>query len=143
VAAVFKDLIKKKMIAEQLAVQQAAAWRTGEEGHGVMLVIADAGLRAIGAQPVHEPVVAPKPTKGKEKSKGKRVRSPSSRQRAVQGDVGGTEPAIRAGTKQARVIDLLRRPEGATIGELAKATGWQHHSIRGIIAGTKRPAPAR
>jgi hypothetical protein len=50
--AVFKDLIKK-MIAEQPAVQRVAAWRTGEEGHGVMLVVADAGHRAIGAQPAH------------------------------------------------------------------------------------------
>src|SRR5262249_32358853 len=116
-AAVFKDLIKKKMIAEQSATQPAAAWRTGEDGHGVMLIVADAGLRAIGLPPVHVPAVAPRPTrKDRGKSKGKRVRPPSRRQRPAQSDVESIEPAIRAGTKQARVIDLLRRPEGSTIG---------------------------
>ncbi len=42
----------------------------------------------------------------------------------------------RAGTKQATIIDLLRRPGGATIDDLVKATGWQPHSVRGAISGT-------
>jgi Protein of unknown function (DUF3489) len=41
----------------------------------------------------------------------------------------------RAGTKQALIIDLLRRPEGATVEQIAAATGWQHHTIRGAISG--------
>ena len=41
----------------------------------------------------------------------------------------------RSGTKQAKVIQLLRRPAGASIEELAKATGWQSHSLRGVISG--------
>lgn len=41
----------------------------------------------------------------------------------------------RADTKQAQVIGLLRRPEGATIDEIAGATGWQRHTVRGAIAG--------
>ena len=39
-------------------------------------------------------------------------------------------------TKKERVFELLRRKEGATIAELAKATDWQNHSIRGFISGT-------
>jgi Protein of unknown function (DUF3489) len=42
------------------------------------------------------------------------------------------------GSKQDSVITLLRRPEGATLGVLAKATGWQPHSLRGFLAGTVR-----
>jgi Protein of unknown function (DUF3489) len=45
------------------------------------------------------------------------------------------KPTPRAGTKQALMIDLLKRPEGATVEQIAAATGWQHHTIRGAISG--------
>ena len=41
----------------------------------------------------------------------------------------------REGTKQATLIDMLRRKQGATIAQIAEATGWQNHTIRGAIAG--------
>src|SRR5437764_6211119 len=41
----------------------------------------------------------------------------------------------RAGSKQAQVIGLLQRPEGATIEEMAIAMGWQAHTVRGMISG--------
>ncbi len=41
----------------------------------------------------------------------------------------------RAGTKQALLIDLLKRKNGATIDEMVEATGWQPHSVRGAISG--------
>ena len=44
-------------------------------------------------------------------------------------------PTPRAGTKQAKLIELLKRPEGATVDQIAAATGWQHHTIRGAISG--------
>ena len=40
-------------------------------------------------------------------------------------------PKVRAGTKQAQLIEMLRAPEGATIDEIAAATGWQSHTVRG------------
>jgi hypothetical protein len=42
----------------------------------------------------------------------------------------------REGSKKQIVIDLLSRKSGATMAEIAKATGWQNHSIRGFISGT-------
>ena len=45
------------------------------------------------------------------------------------------KPTPRAGTKQARMIELLKRPEGATVEQIAAATGWQQHTIRGAISG--------
>jgi hypothetical protein len=45
------------------------------------------------------------------------------------------KPTPRAGTKQALLIELLKRPEGATVEQIAAATGWQHHTIRGAISG--------
>jgi hypothetical protein len=41
----------------------------------------------------------------------------------------------RDNSKQAQVIAMLRRPEGATIDALAELTGWQRHTVRGLIAG--------
>jgi FtsZ-interacting cell division protein ZipA len=41
----------------------------------------------------------------------------------------------REGSKKAIILDLLRRPKGATLGENLKATKWQAHSVRGFIAG--------
>lgn len=39
-------------------------------------------------------------------------------------------------TKAAKIMGLLRRNNGATIAELAKATSWQNHSVRGFMSGT-------
>jgi hypothetical protein len=38
-------------------------------------------------------------------------------------------------SKQAMLIKLLKRPGGATIDEMANATGWQRHSVRGVMSG--------
>jgi predicted ArsR family transcriptional regulator len=45
------------------------------------------------------------------------------------------KPTPRAGTKQALMIEMLKRPEGATVEQIAEATGWQKHTIRGAISG--------
>ncbi len=42
----------------------------------------------------------------------------------------------RTGTKQATLLTLLSRPEGATIDELAEATQWQKHTVRGTMSHT-------
>src|ERR1700722_1086250 len=42
----------------------------------------------------------------------------------------------REGSKTATILELLKRPGGATAKELLKATNWQPHSLRGFLSGT-------
>ena len=45
----------------------------------------------------------------------------------------------RTGTKQETILALLRRPQGATLAEIAQTAGnWQPHTIRGFLAGLKK-----
>lgn len=91
-------------------------WRETGDGHGTTLVVTDVGLLAIGIDPVVVKTVV-----------------------AIREHVANTalpkETSQRAGTKQAMLIALLQRPEGASIAEIVAATGWMGHSARGAISG--------
>ena len=50
--------------------------------------------------------------------------------------------APRQGTKQETVLTMLRRPEGATVAQIAEATGWAAHTVRGFFAGLKKKGHA-
>jgi Protein of unknown function (DUF3489) len=82
-------------------------------------------------QPPAEPAQTTEaPAAGKRKAKAKAAKSAKPAKAA-----SDNKPTPRAGTKQAQMIELLKRPEGATVEQIAKATGWQHHTIRGAISG--------
>ena len=51
---------------------------------------------------------------------------------------GAKNASSARGSKTAHVLDLLKRPGGATAKELIKITGWQPHSVRGFLSGTVR-----
>ena len=105
-------------------------WRETGDGHGTTLIATEAGLAAIGI----EPVVATTMTNLR-KAKLKLALAPKETAETSP-DADAPKPvAIRAGTKQAQIIALLQRPEGASISEIVEATGWLSHSARGLISG--------
>ena len=54
---------------------------------------------------------------------------------AVISNAATATPRTRENSKQAQVIAMLKRPEGATIQQICATTGWQQHTVRGTFAG--------
>lgn len=105
-------------------------WRETCDGHGTTLIATEAGLAAIGI----EPVVAT--TMSNLRKAKLEVVLAAKEPIETSPDADTPQPvAIRTGTKQAQIIALLQRPEGASIGEIVEATGWAAHSARGMISG--------
>ena len=98
-------------------------WRETGDGHGTTLIATEAGLEAIGKEPV---VVSAVASARKAKPKPGQAQTPDDVANPV---------AIRPGTKQAQIIAMLQRPEGATVAEIVAATSWQAHTARGAISG--------
>jgi hypothetical protein len=83
-------------------------------------------------------------------SKSANIRKDSPRARPAKGAPAGkaantarrratsrkVETPARNGTKHALLVDMLQRPNGATIEQMTTKTGWQPHSVRGAISGT-------
>lgn len=90
-------------------------------------IISNAGLAALGLPEVPtEPAEATHPASTESPG----TEAPKARR-------------TRENTKQAQVIALLSRPEGATLEQLVEATGWQKHTVRGALSllGKKQGIP--
>ncbi len=123
-------LRKKGLLEEKPASREAAAWRQGKDGRRMMLVITKAGLGALDGEPARQSGKQPTPSKARTK-KPPTVQKPAT----PKSNSRQSLPAVRPGTKQALLIDLLKRKTGASIDEIMEATGWQAHSVRGAISG--------
>jgi hypothetical protein len=64
-------------------------------------------------------------------TQGEGEESPAKASRRARAQKGATE---ERSNKKAEVIAMMKRAKGATLAEIAKATGWQNHTVRGFAS---------
>lgn len=102
---VTKGLLNRGLIEERPALGHDSIWRENQNDKPMTLVITKAGMTAVGMGPTDQP------------------------------GADETTRMPRAGSKLAMLVALLGRDEGATVAEMAAATGWEAHTIRGTMSG--------
>ena len=125
------SLLKDGLLEEIAATPEDEVWRETEDGGRMTLAITSDGLRAIGIE--DGPTTKPATTGTRGKAASKAGQGAKCLRRPTLGRSGGK--VGRPETKQAIVVRMLRNG-GASVPELAKATGWQEHSVRGVLTAT-------
>lgn len=133
-AKVVGALLSRGLIAETTTDSRTKAdaalnriWRNDADGRTILLHITDAGLAAIGIEP-----------EGGDSAPTGADAAPiaeSPKGAPAEADPAPKARAPRAGTKQAKLIEMLRAEGGATIDEIVEALGWRAHAVRGALAG--------
>ena len=72
----------------------------------------------------------------------KMAREPSVGTANAESELCAAAPSSKAPSKTALVLDLLRRPEGATLAQLVEATGWLAHTTRAALTGLRKKGHA-
>jgi hypothetical protein len=127
---VVSALLAKGLLAEVAAGRDDPVWRENEDGQGITLVATEAARDALGIEPADGPTGA----RTAATAAGAAADS-AAPQEPHAGRTGARKGAVREGTKQAQVVAMLKRAEGATIAQIVEATGWQQHTVRGALAG--------
>jgi hypothetical protein len=117
-----EGLIKQGFVREGDVVRQVPSWRDDGDRRIGAFITAE-GKTAIGADDG-------RPGEDENVSVARPPSTPSTPAR---------KPGeIRAGTKQALLVDTLERPDGASIQEIVDATGWLPHTTRAALTGLKK-----
>jgi hypothetical protein len=112
VGNVCKSLLRRGLLEEVPAADTNTVFRHDESGTPLTLIASGAGKQAVAGEPVAGAVRASVP-------------APSAAPVLPQAKV----------SRQDTLLSLLGRPQGATIADMAEATGWQAHSVRGALSG--------
>ena len=156
--AVVQSMIRAGLLEEVAAADGWPVWRTSEDGRAQSLKATKAGLEAVGrskataspAQPA-----AQKPARASLQSAAQNFLiawdDADAARPALPAAVEALRAALVAGrsaksgprqprldTKRAAILNLLRRPEGATAAQITEATGWAKHTVHGFLAGLKK-----
>jgi hypothetical protein len=124
------------LVEECVAENPGQAWRTDSDGRGVALRIVAAGRAALGLDEDQEEAIDPAP-----QDSAANQRTPET----TVTDEADTlpratpfTPGVKPGTKQARLVDYLSRPWGASIADLGRLLGWQPHTVRAALTGLRK-----
>jgi hypothetical protein len=152
---VVDKLMSEALVQELPAKDRMPVWRRDDDNRAYSLRITKAGFKAIALEGPDNPVpeacvdsaigaratVLAARSKVPTKRQSRPGKTAMNKKRKVAARTNaGKKPSSKdaAGSKQDSVLALLRRPEGASLDALVKATGWQKHSVRGFLAGTVR-----
>lgn len=124
-------LLRNEFAKEERTNKPSQTWREDEETR-IGLIITDAGLQAIGAGEGDN-------SDGQAETREAKVTRPAGKvePQAAQ-PMTVCSPQVRAGTKQAAVVDLLRSKTGASLSEMVQSTGWLPHTTRAALTGLKK-----
>jgi hypothetical protein len=154
VAAAMKvasSLVAKGLVREIRAKVDAPVWHENEDGR-FALKITKAGREGIGVDDEEQrhaaspsaSVDGSKPKKSQTKSAGKKdaAKTPTARTKAARGktadDADSSSAQVRAGSKQAKIIELMKRAKGATLDDMIEATEWLPHTTRAALTGLRK-----
>lgn len=143
-----KPAMRSQIIQSMMRRGLLSATKTGDKS---TFVLSDAAREAITKPAAAKPAKTPKAS-GQAKLKAKSApapkasaKKPEKKAAAKVSKASGkaeVKPEKTAkpqkGTKQQTIIDLLSRKEGATLAQLVKATGWQQHSVHGMMANMRK-----
>lgn len=162
-----RSLLDKGLVERTPRIGDLPLWSTDSDGSPLALAITAKGLEAIGVDPEgmspqdgkgspdrtsarplrRRSKTAPTMTKATDRAptpKAGTARHRSARPPRKSASPRGTRKAEprhgepRPQSKLGQVLAMLRRPKGATVADLAAATGWQRHTVRAALTGLRK-----